>query len=141
MKSLGTITFYNLEDLAHWFSAMASCPGRLSCEVIYHEDRNVWVCHIEGSELMSWTPKDLLDDIMKAAREAEKATLAKPRYPEVPVRLSGTDGNAMVLVSKVSRALREYGVCDEEITEFAEEAMSDDYDHVLQTCMVWVEVT
>jgi hypothetical protein len=30
---------------------------------------------------------------------------------------------------------------DEEIRQFQSEAMSGDYDHLLQTCMKWVEVT
>ena len=49
MEPLGTITFYNLEAVAHWFEAMAAHGRVLSCEVIYHKDRDVWVCHVEGA--------------------------------------------------------------------------------------------
>jgi hypothetical protein len=65
---------------------------------------------------------------------------ATPRYPDVEVQLSCEDGNAFVIVGRVQRALRRAGVSHEEIRAFANEAMSGDYDHVLQTCMKWVEV-
>jgi hypothetical protein len=29
---------------------------------------------------------------------------------------------------------------DDEIKQFQDEALSGDYDHLLQTCMAWVEV-
>ena len=46
---MGTITFLTLEDLARWFSLLADGKrfANLTCEVIYHEDRNVWVCHVQ----------------------------------------------------------------------------------------------
>ncbi len=46
---MGTVTFLTLEDLVRWFSVLADTRPfpHLTCEVIYHEDRNVWVCHIE----------------------------------------------------------------------------------------------
>ena len=43
-------------------------------------------------------------------------------------------------MGQVTRALRHEGVEKEEIDQFMQEAMSGDYDHLLQTCMAWVEV-
>lgn len=67
------------------------------------------------------------------------------RYPEVEVSLTETDGNSMFLVAAVGKALRraldEDGnryIFHEEISEFRKDALSGDYDHVLQTCMAWV---
>lgn len=65
----------------------------------------------------------------------------KVRYPEIEVELTGTDGNAFAVLGKVQRALKKGGVQQEEVAEFYAEATSGDYDHLLQTCMSWVEVT
>lgn len=63
-----------------------------------------------------------------------------PKYPEVAVEIIGQDGNAFSIIGKVKQALREAEVPREEITKFATEAMSGDYDHLLQTVMKWVTV-
>lgn len=71
------------------------------------------------------------------------------RYPNLTVQLTGTDGNAFMIVGRVRAALRQHlraqGVSQAEVdrilTEFADEATSGDYDHVLVTCMQWVDVT
>jgi hypothetical protein len=63
------------------------------------------------------------------------------RFPNVEVQLSGEDGNAFFIVGKVKAALRRGGASREEQAEFLNEAMSGDYDHVLQTCMKWVNVS
>jgi len=58
----------------------------------------------------------------------------KPR-----VQLVGLDGNAFSIIGRVSRVLREAGMKDK-VKEFQQEAMSGDYDHVLQTVMEYCEV-
>ena len=63
-----------------------------------------------------------------------------PKYPEIEVDLVGGDGNAMVIIAKVTRALRRAKVPAAEIKDFAAEATSGDYDHVLDTAMAWVDV-
>ena len=63
----------------------------------------------------------------------------KPRYPTITVPLSDQDGNAMSIIGRVGAALKQAGVSREIRAEFAKEAMSGDYDHVLQTVMAWVE--
>jgi hypothetical protein len=64
-----------------------------------------------------------------------------PRYPEIAVRLTGQDGNAMNIITTVTRALRHYKVSQVEIEAFVNEAMSGGYDKVLATCMAWVDVS
>lgn len=64
--------------------------------------------------------------------------LMTPKFPDVHVQLSGEDGNAFAILARVKRAMRKGGVPDEFIAEFREEAMSGDYDHLLQTVMDWV---
>ena len=58
---------------------------------------------------------------------------------DVVVQLSGEDGNAFFIIGRVSKALRRAG--HEDLVEaFREEAMSGDYDHVIQTAMAYVDV-
>jgi len=57
----------------------------------------------------------------------------------VKVKLVGKDGNAFAILGRVSKALRKAGYPDL-AKEFLEEAMSGDYNHLLQTCMKYVEV-
>jgi hypothetical protein len=62
------------------------------------------------------------------------------RHPEIEVQLSGTDGNAFAIIGQVTSALKRNG-CRHEVEEFMAEATAGDYDHVLQTCMRWVDVS
>ena len=62
------------------------------------------------------------------------------KYPDITVELSGTDGNAFAILGKVKKALSRGGVPPEEVSAFFAEATSGDYDHLLQTCMKYVEV-
>ena len=59
---------------------------------------------------------------------------------EIEVQLTGDDGNAFAVLGKVRAALRYAGATEEEIQSFMRDATSDDYDHLLRTCMEWVVV-
>ncbi len=61
------------------------------------------------------------------------------KFPEVEVNISEIDGNAFSIISEVKRALRGKA-SPEQIREYMSEAMSGDYDHVLQTTMKMVTV-
>lgn len=63
-----------------------------------------------------------------------------PKYPEITVQLTGQDGNAFMVIGTVKASLRKAGVDKAEQNAFVEEATSGDYDHLLQTCMKWVNV-
>lgn len=63
------------------------------------------------------------------------------KYPDIQVQLSGEDGNAFFIIGRVRKAMRQAGVDATEIDAFSKEAMSGDYDHVLQTCMATVTCT
>ena len=67
--------------------------------------------------------------------------MSAPKYPDIDVQLSDADGNSMSIVARVSKALRRNGVSAEEIDAFRKEALSGDYDNVLQTAMRWVETS
>ena len=62
-----------------------------------------------------------------------------PKFPDVHVNLAGEDGNAFFILGRVRQAMKRGGCTGEEIDEFTKEAMSGDYDHLLQTVMEWVE--
>jgi hypothetical protein len=64
-----------------------------------------------------------------------------PKFPDITVELSGENGNAYVILGRVRRALRQADIPAADIESFSTEAMSGDYDHVLRTCMAWVNVT
>jgi hypothetical protein len=64
----------------------------------------------------------------------------EPKFPNVVVKLSDEDGNAFSILARVLRALRQADVSEEDRMAFQKEAISSDYDHLLQTCMEYVEI-
>lgn len=62
-----------------------------------------------------------------------------PRYPDIKVRLVGEDGNAFAILGHVSKAMRQAGISKQERDAFVAEATAGDYDHLLATCMRWVD--
>jgi hypothetical protein len=63
------------------------------------------------------------------------------KYPQIEVELSGQDGNAFSILGKCTKAMRRGGIPKDEIDKFVAEATAGDYDHLLQTCMKWVDVS
>jgi hypothetical protein len=66
--------------------------------------------------------------------------MTAPMHPEITVKLVGGDGNAFAIIGSVVRAMRAAKLPEDEIKQFRDEAMSGDYDRLLQTCIKWVEV-
>ena len=58
----------------------------------------------------------------------------------ITVELSGYDGNACVIMGRVTRAMKREGVSQETIDEYLEKAKSGDYDNLLRVTMEYVEV-
>jgi hypothetical protein len=63
-----------------------------------------------------------------------------PIFPNIKVKLVGTDGNAFAILGTVRSAMKKAKVPAETITTFSSEATSGDYNHLLQTVMKYVEV-
>jgi hypothetical protein len=63
------------------------------------------------------------------------------KFPNVTVKLIGRDGNAFAILGAVQQGLRRGGATSADMEAFREEATSGDYDHLLATCMNWVNVT
>lgn len=62
------------------------------------------------------------------------------KFPNIKVKLVGTDGNAFAILAKVRAALRDNGVNAAKQQEFYAEVTAGDYNHLLATAMKWVEV-
>ena len=62
------------------------------------------------------------------------------RYPDVQVELVGHDGNAFAILGRCVSAARKAGLSENQIADFTLQAMSSDYDNLLQTCMRWFDV-
>ena len=65
--------------------------------------------------------------------------MSDTKYPNVKVQLVGEDGNAFAIIGRVLRKLKLADVSQDEQNAFMNEAMAGDYDHLLQTCMKWVD--
>jgi hypothetical protein len=63
------------------------------------------------------------------------------KYPEIKVKLVGTDGNAYAIMGNVQKALKRAGVSAEEISLYLKESMSGDYDNLIATACRWVSVS
>jgi len=66
---------------------------------------------------------------------------APDKKPEVKFQITGEDGNAFVIIGRVSQALKQAGADQEYVKQFQTEAMSGDYDNVLQTAMKYADVS
>jgi hypothetical protein len=62
------------------------------------------------------------------------------KYPNIKVKLTGTDGNAYAILGNINRALQKAGVDQKERDRFFREATAGNYDQLLQTCCKWVSV-
>ena len=64
----------------------------------------------------------------------------EPKFPHVEVELVGQDGNAFAVLGAASKAMRQADIDKADIDEMMAEAMSGDYNHLLQTVMATVAV-
>jgi len=64
----------------------------------------------------------------------------EPKFPHVEVELVGQDGNAFAVLGAASKAMRQADIDKADIDEMMDEAMSGDYNHLLQTVMATVAV-
>ncbi len=60
-------------------------------------------------------------------------------YPKIKVPLAGHDGNAFAIIARCIAAMRRAGISPEERETFRSEAMSGDYNHLLQTVMAYFD--
>lgn len=61
-----------------------------------------------------------------------------PKYAKVALQVSETDSSAFGVVNAARQALRKAGASRAEIEAFSKEALSGDYNHVLNTTASWV---
>lgn len=58
----------------------------------------------------------------------------------VRVKLDGENGNAVLILARVRRAMEKKGVARETIDEYLKEARAGDYNHLLAITMKYVNV-
>lgn len=56
------------------------------------------------------------------------------------VKLVGEDGNAFGIMGRVIKALKKANFPEEHIEQYKKEAMSGNYDHLLQVTMNYVDI-
>lgn len=66
--------------------------------------------------------------------------MSVPIYSNIDVNLTGVDGNAHAILYEVSLAMKKHNVPHEDLDNFYLEAMSKDYNHLIQTCAAWVNI-
>jgi len=69
-----------------------------------------------------------------------KEQMSMTKYPNIEVKLTGSDGNAFAIIGRVKTALADGGASYEQVNKFMDEATSGDYNNVLATAMRWVSV-
>lgn len=77
----------------------------------------------------------------KQNRNEREHHMSNVQYPTVTVQLTGNDGNAFAVLGAVSKAMRQSGIDRAAIDTYMKDAMSGDYDHLLQTTMRTVNVS
>ena len=77
---------------------------------------------------------------MVMARLFIKGFIMETKYPHITVRLTGINGNAFAILGACRKAAERARLPQEEIDAFFTEAKSDDYDHLIQTCMLWFNI-
>ena len=66
--------------------------------------------------------------------------MSEIKYPNITVNIIGQNGNAFCILGICKRAMERAKLPQTEIDSFMSEAMSGDYDHLLQTVMAWFVV-
>jgi hypothetical protein len=83
------------------------------------------------------------DDILALGgmhRDGDGKVHNGPKFPDLTVQLTGTDGNAFAILATMDRALSRHGVSQADRIRFRNEATASDYDQLLATCKRWAKV-
>jgi len=72
--------------------------------------------------------------------ETAATSVSLDGLPRPRVKLIGTDGNAFALIGKTASALRRAGWTSQQVAAFQKEATGGDYDHLLTTCIKYVDI-
>lgn len=61
--------------------------------------------------------------------------MTEPKYPEVQlsIDITGSGGNAFVIMARAENEMKSYGIEKEVISEYTKKAMSGDYTNLLAT--------
>jgi hypothetical protein len=108
---------------------------------------------VNDENLLEVIDDRIIEDILDAYRQGgvdalatkitltERKEMSEIKYPDVKVKLTGTDGNAFAIMGAVQKALRKAGASQTELDAYYKESTSGDYDHLLRTAGRWVKVS
>ena len=86
--------------------------------------------------LASFTLEDIQTVLTELDEEQASVEQSKPE-----LKLVNEDGNAFSVLGRAQKVARKAGWTEEKIDDFMREAKSGTYDHLLQTCMKYFDVT
>jgi len=67
--------------------------------------------------------------------------MSEVKFPKAHAKLVGQDGNAFSIMGIVAKAMRRAGCTEADVTAYTEDAMSGDYNNLLQVSMRTVNVS
>jgi len=73
---------------------------------------------------------------------SQSATPENPLFPNIKVHLIGQDGNIFLIISKISKALKNNGVSSTDRSQFFNEVTGcNSYTEALNKCCKWVAIS
>lgn len=118
---------------------------KMSCEwagQLFYNHREVRVLGVSPSDRRVCIEFVNEDDGDGKHQHVPAANVGHVRYPDVRVQLSGEDGNTMMIIGRVCRALRHHGYGPGACYEFSADVMNaESYDDALRRVMRWVAVS
>ena len=125
-----------------------------------HADPNHRPDPEDGWGAVSWVDPPMVDYGLRARDQWEQIVKdyderkafeesIKPKYPDIEVQLTGEDGNGFFIAARVRTAIRNHlfrvdgwdrSEASDEALSFFNEALSGNYEHLLDTCQRWVTV-
>lgn len=84
--------------------------------------------------------KPLLENSLSPHKEKKMNNNLPENYEPPVVKLIGADGNAFAIMGKVTNVLKKAGYRDL-VKQYQQEAMSGDYNHLLQVSMKYCDVS
>lgn len=67
--------------------------------------------------------------------------MSEPKYPNIHVDLTQIDGNAFSIIGHTMRAMRAAGLPESECATYRKEAMSGNYDNLIDVTTSWVSTS
>lgn len=120
--------------------------SRVVYRVTEEREETMWVSLDDMARMSAEMSGEDWDEMDETKRGLHRAWVIEPEepegplYPDIRVQLTGTDSHPFSIIFEVTQGLKKARVPLSECAKFREEALSGDYNHVIQTAMRWVTV-